>query len=180
MTEELTLLGVVVFTSVISSLITVLVLNWRKSTKPLFSVSNSIEEFDALSDRIDYLWGLLIDNNNFTEEQRIFANALPALRESEKSVFSYIKANSTVAEMNETVGIIINTGALDISNGEMNEESNPLVILRVVKKLNYVLQEATKDRWFGKYLSAFFSAKERILENINNPPSKKEMPNNGN
>ena len=168
--DETTILGGAVLISILSSVLTAIFINWKRSSSPVFDGRYN-NEFNKLEKRTDELWEALIKNNTFTGDQKIFAVALPALRGGEKQIFSYIRANASTAEMHEINGIILNTGISDLSESDV-DEANSILMIRIIKKINHTLEEATKERRFFKKISPFFSSKNRILDNIENPPSQ--------
>lgn len=168
--EETTIFGGAILISILSSVLTAIFINWKRSSSPAFK-SRGNNEFNKLEKRTDELWEALITKNTFTGDQAILAATLPALRNGEKEIFSYIRANTTTEEMNEISAIILNTGISDLSESDV-DETNSILIIRIIKKINHTLEEATKERRFFNKISPFFSSKNRILDNIENPPSQ--------
>ncbi len=172
MTDTTSIFWAAIFISIFSSSLTAFLINWYKKGKPPFGESEN-DEFQKLGESTDRLWGVLIKRNDFNKNQKYFAAAIPDLRETDRTMFSYVIDNSSTTELSELNRFVHVAGMTEVMDSEIEDAPSP-IIMKAINKANFTLEKAIEGRKVLGKIIPLIHVKQRILENITNLSTSKD------
>jgi len=172
MTDTTSIFWTAIFISIFSSSLTAFLISWQKKVKSPFGETGD-GELQKLADSTDRLWEILIERNDFNINQQYFAAAVPVLRNTDRTMFSYVIDNSSIAEISEINGFVRATGMTEVMDSEIEDAPSP-IIMKAINKANFTLEKAIEGRRVLGKITPLIHVKQRIIKNISNLGSSKD------